>query len=29
MSAVVFHGIADIHLDDVKGPKIQDGFDAI
>jgi threonine dehydrogenase-like Zn-dependent dehydrogenase len=29
MKAVVFHGIGDIHLDDVKEPKIQDDTDAI
>src|SRR5436305_3178365 len=29
MKAVVFHGIGDIRLDDVKDPKIQDDTDAI
>ena len=29
MKAVVFHGIGDIRLDDVKEPKILDPFDAI
>lgn len=29
MKAVVFHGVGDIRLDDVKEPKIQDGNDAI
>ena len=29
MKAVVFHGIGDIRLDDVKEPKIKDANDAI
>jgi threonine dehydrogenase-like Zn-dependent dehydrogenase len=29
MKAVVFHGVGDIRLDNVKGPSIQDDFDAI
>src|SRR5947199_9211539 len=29
MKAVVFHGIGDIRLDDVKEPKIQDDTDAL
>ena len=29
MKAVVFHGVGDVRLDDVKEPKIQEGTDAI
>src|SRR2546430_3890430 len=29
MKAVVFHGIGDIRLDNIKEPKIQDDYDAI
>src|SRR5581483_12488993 len=29
MKAVVFHGVGDIRLDDVKGPKIQEDTDAL
>jgi threonine dehydrogenase-like Zn-dependent dehydrogenase len=29
MKAIVFHGVGDIRLDDVKEPKIKNRYDAI